>query len=109
MSHDVTNVTRRDENRVGVGATPLTPVLRASPPRQKGTTVVTTDAVPTPADAGAPRVELSRTKDGTRTWRVVVQAGGSSEEALTFAQNVAMTVDAAFEARYRHPAAQPAS
>jgi hypothetical protein len=57
-------------------------------------------ASPTPADAGAPRVEIARLKDGTRTWRIVAQASSRSEAALRLAQNVAMAIDAALAARY---------
>jgi len=61
------------------------------------------DATPSPADAGAPRVELSRTKDGTHTWRVVVQADDSAEVALMAAKNVAIAIDRALAAQYDAP------
>ena len=57
-------------------------------------------ASPNPADAGAPRVEIARLRDGTRTWRVVAQASSRSEAALRLAQNVAMAIDAALASRY---------
>jgi len=43
-----------------------------------------------PADAGAPRVELSRTMNGSTTWRIVAPAVDGSEDAMAAAVEVAV-------------------
>ncbi len=57
----------------------------------------------TPADAGAPRVEIARIANGQRTWRIVAIAADTSEAALDAAQDLAVRKDGELAARYDHP------
>lgn len=57
-------------------------------------------AAPPPADAGAPRVELSRVANGNRTGRIVAVATDASAEALAAAKTAATEIDAELAARY---------
>jgi len=48
----------------------------------------------TPVVAEAPRVEVQKVANGTRTWRIIVIAADSSTKALRAAKDLAVKIDA---------------